>query len=172
MKFKGRLIFLILGITAFVVAYSLGGAMDMSKEEAKKLKTEFDNNEMKNIDRNKIFLNNLVISLEMFIPGFGTGFGIFVGYSTGFASNAIAEESANHLSRATTFEELVKPFGLLEVFAYGLSISRSAMIIFPIMKKQRKLWKQYFVFLFIEIAIVVLVLLIAATWEWDTITQL
>ncbi len=169
--FVRRLIFLILGMISFIGAYSIGASSDITKEKAEQLRIEFDKDEMKNIDRNKIFLNNLVISLEMFIPGFGTGFGMFVGYSTGFTSNAISEAS-NNLDRASTFEELIKPYGVMEIFAYGLAISRSGMIIFPIIRKQKQLWKEYVIFLLIEIVIVVIVLLIAATIEWNTIKEL
>lgn len=149
----------------FVIAYSIGAYTDISKDEAETLRKKFNEQDMKNIDRNGIFMNNLKISLGMFIPAFGMVFGIFTGFSTGFTSNAIAETS--HLSDTSTLVNLIKPFGLMEVFVYGLALSRSGIIIYQIIK--RKQFREYVIPTTIEIGIVTIVLFVAATIEWNTI---
>ena len=164
---KSRLFYLILGMIIFIIAYSIGALTDISKDEAEKLRQQFDKQEMKNIDRNAIFINNLRISIVMFTPAIGVGFGTYTGFSTGFTSNAIAETYPN-LSSISTFQNLVKPFGILEIFCYGLAMSKSWIIIHQILK--RKKFKEIVIPIFIEIGIVIAVLFVAATIEWNTIT--
>ena len=166
MDIKSRLFYLTLAIVVFVIAYSIGAYTDISREEAERVRQQFNEHEMEKIDRNLIFVNNLKLSLEMFIPGIGIGFGIFSGFSTGVTSNAISETSAL-LNNNSTLLNLIKPFGLMEVFAYGLSMSRSGIIIYQIIK--RKKWREYVIHPAIEVGIVIAVLFIAATIEWNTI---
>jgi hypothetical protein len=71
----------------------------------------------------------------MFIPGFGVAWGIFSAWSTGFAFAAIA----------TTIPEIgeipplsilfLSPFGLMEITAYSIGISRSFILIRAVSKK-------------------------------------
>ncbi|MDX1372166.1 MAG: stage II sporulation protein M [Nitrososphaeraceae archaeon] len=166
MDIKSRLFCLAIAMVVFVIAYSIGAYTDISREEAERMRQQFNEHEMENIDRNLIFVNNLKLSLEMFIPGIGIAFGIFSGFSTGVTSNAIAETSAL-LSSNSTLLNLIKPFGLMEVFAYGLSMSRSGIIIYQIIKRNK--WKEYVIPTAVEIGIVIAVLFIAATIEWNTI---
>jgi hypothetical protein len=165
---KRRLIYLAIGIAVFVVTYSVGAAADMTnyRSEADDLRQKFNEN-VKHIDRNGIFFNNLEISLRMFIPALGIGYGISTGFSTGFVSGAIAESSPL-LSNLTPFSDLIKPFGFMEIIAYGLAISRSGILAYDIVK--RKQWKAYVIPSVIEIGMVIMILLIAAIIEWNTIT--
>jgi hypothetical protein len=57
----------------------------------------------------------------------------------------------------------------MEVFAYGLAMSRSGMIIYKLVKK--KPWREYVIPTLIEIGIVVVVLFTAAIIEWQLIEQ-
>ena len=91
-------------MVVFVIVYSIGAYTDISKDEAEILRKKFNIQDMKNIDRNGIFVNNLRISLVMFISSFGIGFGIFTGFYTGFISHAIAETS--NLSGTSTLLNL------------------------------------------------------------------
>jgi hypothetical protein len=165
---KRRLLYLIIGIAVFVIAYYIGTASDMTNylSEADNLRQEFNEN-VRHIDRNGIFSNNLGISLRMFIPVIGIGYGISTGFSTGFMSMAIAESSPL-LNNLTPFSDLIKPFGFMEIVAYGLAISRSGILAYQFVKK--KPWKEYVIPSVIEIGIVTMILLIAATIEWNTIT--
>lgn len=165
---KRRLLYLIIGIAVFVIAYYIGTASDMTnyRSEADNLRQEFNEN-VRHIDRNGIFFNNLGISLRMFIPAIGIGYGISTGFSTGFISMAIAESSPL-LSNLTPFSDLIKPFGFMEIVAYGLAISRSGILAYQFVKK--KPWKDYVIPSVLEIGTVTMILLIAATIEWNTIT--
>jgi hypothetical protein len=104
----------------------------------------------------------------MFIPGLGTGIGIFSGFSTGMVFSAMAETSP-FLSNVQPLIILLTPFGIMEVFAYGLAMSRSGMLIYQLAKK--KPWREYTIHTLIEIGIVVVVLFAGAVIEWQLIQQ-
>jgi len=124
--------FIFLGI--FAAAFQAGSMSSVSEEEANAFMSEFKDLVL-DIDAFGIFTHNTTIALPMFIPGFGVAWGIFSAWSTGFAFAAIA----------TTIPEIgeipplsilfLSPFGLMEVFAYSLGISRSFILIQVIIKK-------------------------------------
>jgi hypothetical protein len=164
---KLRLLYLVIGIVVFVIAYFIGAGTDIGKNETENLRDQF-NKQVKDIDQNGIFVNNLRISLGMFIPILGMGLGIFSGFSTGLMFNVIAESSPL-LNNISPLLILVTPFGVMEVFAYGLAMSRSGMLTYQIIKKKQ--WREYIIPTIIEIGIVITILLIGATIEWQIITQ-
>jgi hypothetical protein len=164
---KLRLLYLVIGIVVFVIAYFIGAGTDIGKNETENLRDQF-NKQVKDIDQNGIFVNNLRISLGMFIPILGMGLGIFSGFSTGLMFNVIAENSPL-LNNISPLLILVTPFGVMEIFAYGLAMSRSGMLTYQIIKKKQ--WREYIIPTIIEIGIVITVLLIGATIEWQIITQ-
>ena len=164
---KLRLLYLVIGIVVFVIAYFIGAGTDIGKNETENLRDQF-NKQVKDIDQNGIFVNNLRISLGMFIPVLGMGLGIFSGFSTGLIFNVIAESSPL-LNNISPLLILVTPFGVMEIFAYGLAMSRSGMLTYQIIKKKQ--WREYIIPTIIEIGIVITILLIGATIEWQIITQ-
>lgn len=164
---KLRLLYLVIGIVVFVIAYFIGAGTDIGKNETENLRDQF-NKQVKDIDQNGIFVNNLRISLGMFIPVLGMGLGIFSGFSTGLMFNVIAESSPL-LNNISPLLILVTPFGVMEVFAYGLAMSRSGMLTYQIIKKKQ--WRECIIPTIIEIGIVITILLIGATIEWQIITQ-
>ena len=164
---KLRLLYLTIGTLVFVIAYFIGAGTDIGKSETENLREQF-NKQVKDIDRNGIFVNNLRISLGMFVPVLGMGLGIFSGFSTGLIFNVIAESSPL-LKNISPLLILVTPFGVMEVFAYGLAMSRSGMLTYQIIKKKQ--WREYIVPTIIEIGIVITILSIGATIEWQMITQ-
>ena len=164
---KLRLLYLVIGIVVFVIAYFIGAGTDLGKNETENLRDQFDK-QVKDIDQNGIFVNNLRISLGMFIPVLGMGLGIFSGFSTGLMFNVIADSSPL-LNNISPLLILVTPFGVMEVFAYGLAMSRSGMLTYQIIKKKQ--WREYIIPTIIEIGIVITVLSIGAAIEWQMITQ-
>jgi uncharacterized membrane protein SpoIIM required for sporulation len=163
---KRRLLYLAFGASAFLIAYSAGAAITMSKKEAEDLKGQFAK-QIVGIDQYGIFINNVKIALGMFIPAVGTGLGIFSGFSTGMVFSAMVK--ASPLNNIPPLIILLTPFGIMEVFAYGLAMSRSGMIIYQLVKK--KPWREYVIPTLIEIGIVIVVLFTAAIIEWQLIEQ-
>ncbi len=131
-KIRIILFFIFLGI--FAAAFQIGSMTSVSEEDAKAFMSEFEELVL-DIDAFGIFTHNLTIALPMFIPGFGVAWGLFAAWSTGFAFAAIA----------TTIPEIgdipplsilfLSPFGLMEIVAYSIGISRSFILIRAVIKK-------------------------------------
>ncbi|HET7392093.1 MAG TPA: stage II sporulation protein M [Nitrososphaeraceae archaeon] len=163
---RQRVIYVALGIVAFLIAYSVGAAVHMGKQQTEDLRRHFAE-QIRGIDQNGIFINNARIALGMFVPAAGIGLGVISGFYTGMIFTAIAATSA--LNNAPPLVILITPFGIMEVFAYGIAISRSGIFIYQLVKK--KSWREYAVPILIEIGIVILILLAGAVIEWQIITQ-
>ena len=163
---KRRIIYLALGIIAFLIAYSAGAAVHMGKQQTADLRQHFAE-QIKGIDQNGIFINNAKIALGMFMPAAGIGLGVISGFYTGMIFTAIAQTST--LNNVPPLIILITPFGIMEVFAYGIAISRSGIFIYQLVKKTP--WREYVIPILIEVGIVILVLLVGAVIEWQIITQ-
>ena len=72
----------------FSLAYQIGAMNEVSEEEALEFMKEFEEL-IDDIDAFGIFSHNVMLSLVMFIPGFGVGWGLFSAWSTGFGLAAI-----------------------------------------------------------------------------------
>jgi Stage II sporulation protein M len=165
---KRRLIYLAFGAAAFLIAYSTGAAVPMNEEEAETLTREFSK-QIEGIDQNGIFLNNVRITLIMFVPAVGSAFGAFSGFATGSIFSALASSSPM-LGEVSPLVLLITPFGIMEVFVYGLAMSRSAMLIYYLLKRMP--WRKYAIPTLIELGIAIGVLFIAAVIEWQIIERL
>jgi hypothetical protein len=163
---RQRVIYVALGIVAFLIAYSVGAAVHMGKQQTEDLRRHFAE-QIRGIDQNGIFINNARIALGMFVPAAGIGLGVISGFYTGMIFTAIAATSA--LNNVPPLVILITPFGIMEVFAYGIAISRSGIFIYQIVKKRS--WREYAVPILIEIGIVILILLAGAVIEWQIIAQ-
>jgi hypothetical protein len=155
-----------LGMIAFLIAYSAGAAVHMGKQQTADLRQHFAQ-QIRGIDQNGIFINNAKIALGMFVPAAGIGLGVISGFYTGMIFTAIAQTST--LNNVPPLIILITPFGIMEVFAYGIAISRSGILIYQLVKK--KPWREYAIPILIEVGIVILVLLVGAVIEWQIITQ-
>jgi Stage II sporulation protein M len=165
---KRRLVYLAFGVAAFLIAYSMGAAVPLSEEEAKTLSREFSK-QIEGIDQNGIFLNNVQITLIMFIPAAGVAFGAFSGFATGSIFSVLTSSSPR-LGEVSPLVILITPFGIMEVFAYGLAMSRSGMLIYYLLK--RRPWRIYAISTLIEVGIAIGVLFVAAGIEWQMIERL
>lgn len=106
----------------------------VSDEDAKNFMLEFEELVL-DIDAFGIFAHNTTIALPMFIPGFGVAWGIFSAWSTGFAFAAIVTTAPILADVPPLAILFLSPFGLMELTAYSIGISRSFILIRAITKK-------------------------------------
>jgi len=124
--------FIFLGI--FAAAFQIGSMTSVSEEEAEAFMSEFEELVL-DIDAFGIFVHNTTIVLPMFIPGFGVAWGLFSAWSTGFAFAAIAS-TVPEIGEIPPLSILfLSPFGLMEIVAYSIGISRSFILIRAVSKK-------------------------------------
>ncbi len=153
--------FIFLGI--FAAAYQIGSMTSVSEEEAEAFMSEFEELVL-DIDAFGIFTHNSMIALVMFIPGFGVVWGIFSGWSTGFAYAAIVS-TVPEIGEIPPLSILfLSPFGLMEVVAYSIGISRSFILIRAVSKKINL--TQFIKPTVIEIGIVLILLLAGGYLEF------
>lgn len=157
-----RLLFLAAGTLVFVASYSMGAALPLSSEDAEAIRSGFLT-EVEDIDEVGIFLNNIAAALGMFIPGAGVGIGVYSGVSTGQVYNAFAQVNPD-LSEASPLTILATTFGLLEVLAYGLAMSRSGMLVVQIARRRRE-WRHFTIYTLVEVGIVVAALVAGSLLE-------
>ncbi|MDX1441347.1 MAG: stage II sporulation protein M [Nitrosopumilaceae archaeon] len=118
----------------FSAAFQLGSMSEVSEEEANIFMDEFEKL-VENIDAIGIFSHNTMISLPMFLPGFGVAWGLFSAWSTGFAFAAIVSITPELEQIPPLTILYLSPFGLMELSAYSLATSRSFLLIRAISKK-------------------------------------
>jgi hypothetical protein len=131
---KIRTITFFIFLAIFASAYQLGSMTSVSDEDAKNFMLEFEELVL-DIDAFGIFVHNTTIALPMFIPGFGVAWGIFSAWSTGFAFAAIVTTAPILADVPPLAILFLSPFGLMELTAYSIGISRSFILIKAITKK-------------------------------------
>lgn len=146
----------------FLASYSIGAAYKMSGDEAKNFLKDFQS-ATEGIDAFGIFSHNLTDALPMAIPGFGIAWGGYIAWSTGAAFSALISQNPmlSHISPLVIF--IVSPFGVMELGAYSIAMSRSLLLISAIIK--RKSLKHELRNTAIEIGIIVVLLLAAGFIE-------
>jgi hypothetical protein len=131
-KIRIILFFIFLGV--FAAVFQIGSMSSVSEEEAEAFMSEFEELVL-DIDAFGIFTHNTLLALPMFIPGFGVAWGFFSAWSTGFAFAAIVS-TVPEIGEIPPLSILfLSPFGLMEVVAYSIGISRSFILIRAVSKK-------------------------------------
>ena len=153
---KNRIILFFIFLVVFSVIFQLGSMSTVSQEEADLFMVEFEKLVL-DIDAFGIFVHNTTIALPMFIPGFGIFWGLFSSWSTGYAFAAIATSVPEVANISPLTILFLTPFGLMEISAYSLGISRSFILIKAIITKTNLL--QFIKPTIIEIGIVIALLL-------------
>jgi len=129
-----RILIFFVFLILFTIIYDFGTMNEVKKTDAEKFIDDF-NEIVHEIDSIGIFLHNSAIALPMFIPGFGILWGFFSSWSTGYAFAAL-ESIKPSLSSIDPLKLLYfTPFGLLELTAYSIAMSRSFLLIYKIVKK-------------------------------------
>ena len=118
----------------FSAVFAISAEIPLPEEEVEMIMEEFEEM-VEGIDAFGIFVHNTALSLPMFIPGFGIIWGMFSAFSTGVAFSAI--KSVNPLVEQIPALSILfmTPFGLMEVAAYSLAMSRSYILMHKIIKK-------------------------------------
>ncbi|VVC05272.1 Stage II sporulation protein M [uncultured archaeon] len=168
MSKKTRVIAFAVFFGVFLASYMIGTTYKMSDEESGKFLNDFQN-ETQGIDAIGIFFHNSSVSLPMFVPAFGVAWGSFTGWQTGAAFNAVASSNPALSNLSPLAPLLESPFGILEIAAYSIGMSRSFLLVWKIVK--RNPLKKLIMPSAIEVGIVVLLLLIGGFVESSIISQ-
>lgn len=121
-------------LVVFSATFQAGSMSDVSQTEADLFMSEFEEL-VEGIDAFGIFVHNTLIALPMFIPGAGIAWGLVSAWSTGYAFAAITA-TMPELEAVPALAVFVTPFGLMEVAAYSLAMSRSLLVAAAIIKKK------------------------------------
>ena len=148
----------------FSGVYALGSQSEVTEQDIEMTLSYFEE-VIATIDGLGIFSHNVTIALPMFIPGFGAAWGFFSAYSTGFAFAAISAGTPE-LASINPLVVLLTPFGLMELAAYSIAMSRSVLFIEKIIRKvpvfsDKKMSAA-------EIGLMVALLLIGGIVEYET----
>ena len=160
---KIRIFTFFIFLVIFTVIFQLGSMSTVSEEEANMFMEEFEKLVL-DIDAFGIFVHNTTIALPMFIPGFGVVWGLFSAWSTGYAFAAIVTSMPEIADISPLSILLLSPFGLMEIFAYSLGISRSFILIKAVITKSNL--SQFIKPTSIEIGIVIILLLVGGYVEF------
>ena len=125
------LFFIFLGI--FSASFAVGAEVQVSEEESAIVLEEFESL-IADIDAVGIFTHNILLALPMFIPGFGIAWGAFAAFSTGMAFSVL-QDANPILENIPSLTILMTPFGLMEIAAYSIAMSRSYMIVHKMIKR-------------------------------------
>ena len=169
LKINRKRILLFLAFAAiFSIAYQVGTLNQISHQDAKTYADQLKNS-VKGIDSIGIFLHNTEIALPMFIPVFGMIWGSIAGASTGFAYKAMVTLVPGIASKIPAMALLyLSPFGIMELVAYSIGMSRSLILANAIRLKQ---CRQEIRPTVIEIGFVVSLLLLAGFIEFYMISS-
>lgn len=119
----------------FTVVFQVGSMSDVSELDAQIFMEEFEDL-VEGIDAFGIFVHNTTIALLMFVPGAGLVWGLVSAWSTGFAFAAIGVSVPDAADISPLFVLFFTPFGLLEISAYSLAMSRSLLMIITVVRRQ------------------------------------
>ena len=160
---KIRIITFFVFLVIFTIIFQLGSMSTVSEEEASLFMEEFEKLVL-DIDGFGIFVHNTTIALPMFIPGFGIVWGLFSAWSTGYAFASIVTMMPEIADISPLSVLFLSPFGLMEIFAYSLGISRSFILIKAVITKTNL--SQFVKPTIVEIGIVVALLLVGGYVEF------
>ncbi|MGI0072724.1 MAG: stage II sporulation protein M [Nitrosotalea sp.] len=165
---KRRISLFLIFITIFSIAYSIGSESKLSADDSKSFVKQFQS-AVEGIDALGIFAHNASVALPMFVPGFGIAWGSFAAYSTGVAFSALVATTPILTKLPPLALIFLSPFGIMEIAAYSIGMSRSFLLINVIIRK--KPLRLELRNTAIEIGIVITLLLTAAFIEYTMIQE-
>ena len=134
LKMLNRIVLFFVFLGIFSASFAVGAEVQVSEEESEIVLEQFETLIVE-IDAVGIFVHNTSLALPMFIPGFGIAWGAFAAFSTGMAFSVLqgANPMLENIPSLTIL--FMSPFGLMEVAAYSIAMSRSYMIVHKMIKK-------------------------------------
>ena len=134
LKMLNRIVLFFVFLGIFSASFAIGAEVQVSEEESEIVLEQFEIL-IAEIDAVGIFVHNTSLALPMFIPGFGIAWGAFAAFSTGMAFSVLqgANPMLENIPSLTVL--FMSPFGLMEVAAYSIAMSRSYMIVHKMIKK-------------------------------------
>ena len=134
LKMLNRIVLFFVFLGIFSASFAIGAEVQVSEEESAIILEELESLIVE-IDAVGIFAHNILLALPMFIPGFGIAWGAFAAFSTGMAFSVLqgANPMLENIPSLTVL--FMSPFGLMEVAAYSIAMSRSYMIVHKMIKK-------------------------------------
>ncbi len=165
---KKRVLIFLIFIAIFSIAYSAGSASNISQQDSKSFVKEFQQ-AVEGIDAIGIFAHNASIALPMFLPGFGIAWGSFAAWSTGLAFKALVSTTPALAKLPPLAIIYLSPFGVMELIAYSIGMSRSFLLINTLFKKRSL--REELRPTAIEVGIVIALLLAAAFIEYAMIEE-
>lgn len=165
---KRRILIFLIFVAIFSTAYSIGSESNISEEDSKSFVKDFQHT-VEGIDAIGIFTHNTTVALPMFLPGFGIAWGSFAAWSTGMAFKALVSTTPALAKLPALAIIYLSPFGVMELIAYSIGMSRSFILINTILKRGnlREMLRPTA----IEIGIVIALLLAAAFIEYAMIQE-
>ncbi|HJT48622.1 MAG TPA: site-2 protease family protein, partial [Nitrososphaeraceae archaeon] len=141
---RWRFVFFVFGMIVFIMAYFVGAKfVQINTSQADFIRSHFQE-QIRGVNQYGIFANNVRVALGMFVPGLGIALGTFSAFSTGLVFNAFSTFSPA-LPNISPLIVFLTPFGILEIIAYGIAISRSGILSYQLIKdrNKRNSWRKY-----------------------------
>jgi len=134
LKMLNRIVLFFVFLGIFSASFAVGAEVQVSEEESEIVLEQFEIL-IAEIDAVGIFVHNTLLALPMFIPGFGIAWGAFAAFSTGMAFSVLqgANPMLENIPSLTIL--FMSPFGLMEIAAYSIAMSRSYMIVHKMIKR-------------------------------------
>lgn len=164
---KKRIILFLIFVALFTGSYQVGVLSPITEYDSLEFLKEFQAT-TEGMDGFGFFIHNSTIALLMFIPGFGVAWGLLTGWSTGFGFASIVAATPELSDIPPLAILYLSPFGIMELVAYSLGISRSYIIIYAVLKKRSI--KPQLLGVGIEIFIMLVLLLVAGHVEFAMIS--
>ena len=134
LKMLNRIVLFFVFLGIFSASFAVGAEVQVSEEESSIILEELESL-IGEIDAVGIFTHNTTLALPMFIPGFGIAWGAFAAFSTGMAFSVIQDANPMLENIPSLSILFMSPFGLMEIAAYSIAMSRSYMIVHKMIKR-------------------------------------
>ena len=118
----------------FSLSFQIGAMSEVDDAESNSFVQEFLS-DTEEIDGLGFFQNNFSGALQMFVPGIGVILGVYSAWSTGFGFAAIISMAPGLAEIPPLSILFMTPFGIMEIVAYSISMSRSFHISYMLIKR-------------------------------------